>query len=192
MEVCLFPNFNHSGVIPPFLTSPTQRDGSPYQTDLVTIVSQLGQTPERRTLIAGLLDYRDSLRAIGITSGFQLIDGSFTEDCESINGRSPGDIDLVTYAYLPVAPTQVSMFLQNNLALFHPTLAKQNYHCEAFFIDMAKNAELLVDDTLYWNGLFSHQRSTFMWKGMLRVPLMADDTAARAQLAALAGAGNGP
>ena len=142
-------------------------------------------------LISGLLDYRERLRAVGITSGFQLIDGSFTEDCEAVKGRPPGDIDLVTYAYLPVAPSQVSVFLSNNLSLFNPRIAKQTYHCEAFFIDMAKNAELLIDETLYWNGLFSHQRSTFMWKGMLRVPLMADDAAARAQIAVLTGAENG-
>lgn len=160
----------------------------------MTIVSELGKTPERRALISGLLDYRESLRAIGITSGFQLIDGSFTEDCEAVKGRPPGDIDLVTYAYLPVAQMQVMGFITSNIALFNPALAKQNFHCEAFFVDMAKNAELIIEDTLYWNGLFSHQRSTFMWKGMLRVPLIADDAAARAELAAIAltGAGNGP
>lgn len=187
----MFPSFNHSGVIPPFWTDPTHPNGSPYQTNLVTIVAELGKTPQRRELISGLLDYRDSLRAVGITSGFQLIDGSFTEDCESIKGRPPGDIDLVTYAYLPVAPTQVQGFMRDNITLFHPAMAKQTYRCEAFFIDMAKNAELVIDETLYWNGLFSHQRSTFMWKGMLRVPLMADDAAARAHIAALTGAGHG-
>jgi hypothetical protein len=190
----LFPSFNHSGVIPPFRTDPTSRDGSPYQTDLVSVVSELGKTAQRQVLISGLLDYREQLRAVGITSGFQLIDGSFTEDCETLKGRPPGDIDLVTYAYLPVAPSQVRGFVANNMTLFDPGLVKKNYHCEAFFVDMAKSAELVIDDTLYWNGLFSHQRSTFMWKGMLRVPLVADDAAARAALLAttLTGAGNGP
>ena len=166
----MFPSFNHSGVIPPFRVGPTTRDGSPYLTDLVTVIARLGATPERRLLINGLLDYRQALRSVGVTSGFQLIDGSFTENCEVVKGRSPGDIDLVTYAYLPVAPAEVGDFLQGNLILFDPKLAKANFHCDAFFIDMAKTAELVVDDTMYWHGLFSHQRDTFMWKGMLRIP----------------------
>lgn len=187
----MFPSFNHSGVIPPFRTDPTTRDGSPYLTDLVTVVAQLGATPERRLLINGLLDYREALRNVGITNGFQLIDGSFTENCEAVKGRPPGDIDLVTYAYLPVGPAELGSFFQDNLVLFAPKLAKESFHCEAFFIDMAKAAELVVDDTMYWHGLFSHQRDTFMWKGMLRIPLMADDVAARAKLASIAGASNG-
>jgi hypothetical protein len=32
----------------------------------------------------------------------------------------------------------------------------------------------VVDDTRYWLGLFSHQRDTLLWKGILKVA-MADD-----------------
>ena len=42
----------------------------------------------------------------------------------------------------------------------------------------------LIDQTKYWFGLFSHQRDTFLWKGMLEIPL-TDDT----DVAALFGAG---
>ena len=28
---------------------------------------------------------------------------------------------------------------------------------------------------MYWYGLFSHQRETFLWKGLLRIELMSDD-----------------
>lgn len=105
-------------------------------TDLLTVINRLGTTPERRLLINGLLDYREALRNIGITRGFQLIDGSFTEDCEIVKGRPPGDIDLLTYAYLPVPAADVQNFMQSNLSLFHPRMAKQTFHCEAFFIDM--------------------------------------------------------
>jgi hypothetical protein len=61
--------------------------GSPYVTDLCTVVNTLGTTAERRALISGLLDYREALRAVGVTSGFQLLDGSFTEECEKLRGR---------------------------------------------------------------------------------------------------------
>lgn len=185
----MFPGFNHSGVIPPFRSDPTTRDGSPYLTDLCSLVTQLGTTPERKALISGLLDYRTALRVAGITSGFQLLDGSFTEDCEAQRGRPPSDIDLVTYAYLPVSPTQVPTFMTANLNLFAPLQVKAQFGCDAYFVDMAKSSELVVDDTFYWYGLFSHQKITATWKGVLRIPLVADDVAAQA---ALLGAANGP
>ena len=187
----MFPGFNHSGVIPPFISTPATRDGSPYLTSLNAIVLQLGTTAERRSLLSGLLDYRDALRSAGITSGFQLVDGSFTENCEALRGQPPSDIDLVTYAYLPVSPAQVQNFVASNLNLFDPAAVKATYACDAYFVDMAKGSELVVDDTFYWYGLFSHQKVSATWKGMLRVPLISDDAAARAALAAHAGAPNG-
>lgn len=188
----MFPGFNHSGVIPPFKTNPAVPDGSPYLTNLSTVVTQLGTTPERKALISGLLDYRQALRDAGITSGFQLLDGSFTEDCEAQRGRPPSDIDLVTYAYLPVSPAQVLAFMTANLNLFVPANVKATHGCDAYFVDMAKGSELVVDETFYWYGLFSHQKVSGTWKGMLRIPLISDDAAARAALAAHAGAPHGP
>lgn len=188
----MFPSFNHSGVIPPYWTDPTLPDGSPYTTNLCTLVTGLGTTLERRNLLAGLLDYRAALRAIGVTSGFQLIDGSFTENCEVLRRRTPSDIDLLTYAHLPVPPAQVLGFYQLNLGLFNSAMTKQSYGCDAYFVDMGKGTELIIDETFYWHGLFSHQKVTAAWKGMLRIPLMADDAAARVLLAAHSGVGNGP
>ena len=188
----MFPSFNHSGVIPPFWTDPTQNDGSPYITDLCTLVSGLGTTPERRQLLTGLLDYRAAMRGVGITSGFQLIDGSFTENCEILRGRAPSDIDLLTYAHLPVGPADVFKFVQSNSGLFISALTKQTYGCDAYFVDMGKATELIIDETFYWHGLFSHQKITATWKGMLRIPLMADDIAARVLLASISGGSNGP
>jgi hypothetical protein len=56
---------------------------------------------------------------------------------------------------------------------------KETFKCDGFIVDLGKNAQLIVEDTFYWYGLFSHQRGTYTWKGTLRVPLMADDAAAR-------------
>lgn len=187
----MIPSFDHSGVIPPFTTDPTNPVGSPYTSDLCTLIQSLGGTVERRALIQGLLNYRTALRTAGITSGFQLLDGSFTEDCEKSRGRAPSDIDLVTFAYLPVGPHEAMAFGNANIGLFSPAATKATYFCDAYFIDLAKPTRLVVDDTFYWYGLFSHQKSTYTWKGMLRIPLMADDAAAQTLLTSLQGAGNG-
>jgi hypothetical protein len=49
-------------------------------------------------------------------------------------------------------------------------------------VDLDKKPFLIVDDTRYWFGLFSHQRVTSLWKGMLSVSLQSDDDAARSLL----------
>lgn len=187
----VFPGFNSSGVIPPFVNSPTERDGSPYQTDLCTLINNLGTTPERRYILGRFLDYRDALRNLGITSGFQILDGSFTEDCERLRGRPPSDIDLVTYGYLPVSPQNVAAFMAAHPNIFQPPLSKHWFDCDAYFVDMAKSSEFVIEDTFYWYGLFSHQKTTSSWKGMLRIPLMADDQAARELLASFSEAERG-
>lgn len=42
---------------------------------------------------------------------------------------------------------------------------------DAFFIDLLDPPELVVDASRYFLGLFSHQRITMIWKGMLQVRL---------------------
>lgn len=176
----MFPGFNPSGVIPPFIASPVNQDGAPYETNLTAIVYQLGTTPERRALLQGLLDFRAALRNAGITAGFQILNGSFTENCEQLRGVPPGDIDVVTFAHVPAATqAQLQEFLTEHGQLFDPPQVKEQFRCDAYFVDLGKNAQLIVEDTFYWYGLFSHQKTTFTWKGTLRVPLMADDVVAR-------------
>jgi hypothetical protein len=182
--VSLFPAFNGSGVIPPFVgENPGQAGGSsPYKTDLATVANRLAANEERKTILKGLLRYRAALRAVGITAGFQLLDGSFTEDCENTRGRPPADLDLVTFAYLPVVPNEVLEFVAAHVELFDQAAVKAEYKCDAYFVDLAKDSRLVVEDTCYWYGLFSHQRETYLWKGMLKVALNADDALVSAML----------
>lgn len=180
----MIPPFTPSGALPPFLGSDaTARAGtSPYATTATELLSVLGTTPERKRLLSGLFAYRDALRSAGVVDGFQLIDGSFTEDCEALRGRPPDDIDLVTYAKLPVARADAFAFLQANKPLLDPGAVKAQYSCHAFFLDLGKPPEMLVHDSNYFFGLFSHQRVTALWKGMLLLPLVSDDVVATVTL----------
>lgn len=173
----MIPAFSTSHVLPPYGgDDPGERDlSSPYETTLSEIYERFGHTPERIQLIKGLINYRRALREVGITSGYQLIDGSFTENCESHRGRPPSDVDLITFAYLPVHGPERSPFVHANRHLFDQGLTKDAFRCDAYFVDLSKDPRLVVDDTCYWYGLFSHQRDTFLWKGMLSIPLMSDD-----------------
>lgn len=177
----VIPTFTASGALPPFVgDDATERaQCSPYRAELSHVRAAFAHTREREALLRGLLDYRAALRAAGITQGFQLIDGSFTEDCENVRGRPPSDIDLVTFGTLPVPVHERSRFLAANMPLFNPENTKQAYSCDAYFVDLQKPSHLLVADTTYWFGLFSHQRVTALWKGLIQVPLVSDDDAVR-------------
>lgn len=169
----MIPALTTSLVLPPFVgENATQRaDTSPYLTTLSDVALRFGRSLERVEILRGLIVYRSELRRIGMTDGWQWLDGSFLEDVEAIRMRPPADIDLVTFARVPGDSTTKRQLAMDNIHLFNATQAKARYKCDAYIVDLNTRAELLVDDTRYWFGLFSHQRVTSLWKGMLKVPL---------------------
>src|SRR5208283_647878 len=97
------PDFTISGVLPPYL-GPTATDHalmSPYETSLTRIANKLCASDERKVIFRGLLQYRQALGGIGLSSGFQWLSGSFLEDIEAIESRAPRDVDVVTFLHRP-------------------------------------------------------------------------------------------
>ncbi|GGD20075.1 hypothetical protein GCM10011335_23740 [Aureimonas glaciei] len=140
-------------------------------------------TPERRTILEGLLDYRHALNAIGFNDGYQWLDGSFVEDVETLEGRPPNDIDVLTVVRRPIGVNDFATLVATNINLFDPGLTKRVYRTDGYIVDLEKPPHLLVNDIVYWYGLFSHKRKTSLWKGMLSVPFdVADDVFARVLL----------
>ncbi|WP_346286440.1 hypothetical protein [Zoogloea sp.] len=155
---------------------------SPYKVGFLQFVQQFATSRPRAELLNGLIAYREALRNIGITQGFQWFDGSFVEDVEQSRGRPPADIDVVTFAYGPRYddPEAYRDWVQQNKALFTPSETKRLHNCDAYFVDLGRvSPHTLVDHTRYWFGLFSHQRATALWKGMVQVSMDSDDIEAR-------------
>jgi hypothetical protein len=65
------------------------------------LVAALGTTPERCNLLVGLIKYRELLGSFGYTQGMQFVDGSFVENVETRESRSPGDIDVFSFLIRP-------------------------------------------------------------------------------------------
>jgi hypothetical protein len=141
---------------------------------------RFGTTDVRRRILNGWLDHRAALRGIGITEGFQWLDGSFLEE------KEPKDLDIVCFIRLPQdASTEEEQFAlwSENLGLFDRSPVKAGYFLDAFFIDLEGSPLTLVSLSRYYLQLFSHQRETFLWKGIIQVPLEdANDAQAREQL----------
>jgi hypothetical protein len=187
----MIPAFTSSGVLPPFVghSAADAKGVSPYYTTIYEVVSQLGRTPERIALCRGLLKLRKELRSIGIDQGVQWLDGSFCEDVETTRARPPADIDVVTLLVRPNSHKDDSSwkgFVTANAHLFDSAQAKSHFGCDAYFIDLHSPADFTIAQITYWFGLFTHQRVTHLWKGILQIPLESDDAVAEQLLNSLA------
>ncbi|MBF0464565.1 MAG: hypothetical protein HQK88_00265 [Nitrospirae bacterium] len=177
------PDWNHQGVLPPInVNNPTSVDRSPYLVSITDIVLRFGTTTQRKGILSGLLTFRANLYSAGLIEGFQWIDGSFLENIEIIEGRSPIDIDVVTFFHLPSGKTQQDI-LSAHPRLFNPVHTKADHHVDAYFVHLDSNKlELLVQHFTYWYSMWSHRRNN-QWKGYLQVDLsQIDDSTAKANL----------
>lgn len=129
------------------------------------------------------MDFRKELFELGL-SGFQWLDGSFLEDIEAQAGRDPGDIDVVTFASNPMDLHGLHSHIHTSKPwLLNRKQVKSKYSVDHFLVALASRPELIVDQTRYWYGLFSHRRDA-IWKGMLvlRLEDSHEDISARAVL----------
>lgn len=183
------PPYNLGLVLPPFLGPRPGTMGiqSPFEATTEDLVHRFGTSPARNLLLRGLLNLRAALRAIGIVEGFQWIDGSFVEDKERRMGAAPGDIDVVTVFDRPAGHQDNKRWvaaMRPHRTLFDPGFCKTTYSCEAFYIDLGICGQQIASQSVFWFGLFSHQRDTFRWKGVVRCKLGAAsiDASADAEL----------
>ena len=193
MPTSLLPNWNAMGVLPPVdLADPTSDVRSPYRIDLSDFALRFATSPERIAIIDGLLNYRTELHGVGLTRGFQWIDGSFLENIELLRSRPPKDIDVVTFYQLGPGQTQADV-LARNPELFTHDLVSTRFSIDAYTQDLDSPGQDLVWWSAYWYGVWSHQRSTFAWKGFVEVDLdPGQDAHARSIFLSTQPAGGGP
>jgi hypothetical protein len=156
---------------------------SPYPASSLEVTERFATSPDRRTILLGWLDLRADLRRLNLSGGFQWLDGSFLEDVEKIRGVPPNDLDVVTFFQAPVGPVDLTLAA----VIRDHTATKSRYRVDHYLVPLADQPERLVDQTRFWFGLFSHQKSTAVWKGMVPVDLLTEaiDTLARQHLVSL-------
>lgn len=183
-----------AGVVPPVRPNAAGHDPdrSPYQVGLDEIVDMFAISQDRADILNGLFDYREALHNVGFVAGFQWLDGSFLENIEDLEGRSPNDIDVVTFFELPAGQTQASLMPIAG-HLFDPSQTKVAFRVDAypFEIGSAMTATT-VRQIAYWYSMWSHRRNG-VWKGFAQVDLNpANDVRGRSRLAQKVAAGFGP
>ena len=181
------PDFDLNLVLPPHLGNPTVHGQlSPYPCTTVDLCQRFGTTPERRAILGGFLDFRKRLQEEGLTTGFQWLDGSFLEDVERREGRSPRDLDVVTIywgyddAFLNRIGANFPEFADPDLA--HAAFLVHHFAYDGNLTRKGRPCvEAIIDMTRYWALLFSHNRNR-VWKGMLKVELDTPDLDRAARL----------
>lgn len=187
-RVDLIPPWDGFGVIPPIRPGAAghELDRSPYQASMYDVARRFGESPARRKILRGLIEFRAKLRDIGIREGFQWLNGSFFECVEVTRGRDPKDIDVVTFTVLGDEAAQVRL-VQVAPELFDHGTVWSIYHVDHYFVglgDPLDNASVRI--TGYWYSMWSHRRDDYLWKGFVEVKLDADeDTETLAYLATL-------
>jgi len=168
-----FPDWNMAGVVPPIRPNQPGHspDRSPYATTLTEVVDRFSTSPERIAILDGFLAYRRDLHAVGLTDGFQWLDGSFLEDVENQRGRPPNDIDIVTYFNMPSGVSQHTL-VNSAVDLFKPSLAKAKYKVDAYSLPLGEALSARhVGMISYWYSMWSHRRSDDLWKGFVQIDL---------------------
>ena len=164
--------FNPAGVIPPVLDpNGVDRNRSPYKLKIDDFVKMFSYTPERVLILENFLEYRRELYKVGITSGFQWLDGSFTTDVEVTDLRPPSDIDVVTFFHLPVGESQAS-FLPKTNGLLDTNITKPKFMVDVYPVVLGGEiTQHFIKDITYWYSMWSHRKSDNMWKGFIEVEL---------------------
>jgi hypothetical protein len=173
------PPWSAGGVLPPVdANDPTSADRSPYTVSIADVALRFGTSIERRRILAGLLKFRADLHTVGLTRGFQWLNGSFLEDVELLETRPPGDVDVVTFIEKPEAFTIPAERRQ----LFDHDSVKEHFSVDHYFFELDLPPQQLVSISAYWYSVWSHRR-TSLWKGYLQIDLdPADDDSAAANL----------
>lgn len=180
MTTVAIPAWNVLGLLPPIDSNvPTSPDRSPYRVSLKDVVMRFATTLERRSVLCGFLKYRQALHQSGFTSGFQWLNGSFTEDVEMIEKRPPRDMNVVTFLHTP----EHFVLSDKNIGTFDNNYAKSCYMVDAYIVELDQlSSDQIVLHSAYWYSIWSHRRNQ-AWKGFLQIVLdPAEDTEAIAWL----------
>ncbi|WP_315131556.1 DUF6932 family protein [Achromobacter marplatensis] len=168
----MIPAWNLQGVIPPIRPGAAGHDPdrSPYKSPLHVLVDVMGTSHARLQIIDGFLSFRSEIHKLGINAGFQWLNGSFSENVESTEGRDPRDVDVVTFLELPEGEDEASLVAKNP-QLFDHDYVKEAYRVDSYWEVLGVPMEAQsIQRISYWHSMWSHRRDG-MWKGFVQVDL---------------------
>lgn len=172
------PEWNLHGVLPQIVVNATEEIRSPYRVSLPDVVLRFGNYRDRWLILNGFMRFRQRLHALGLTSGYQWLDGSFVEDTEVLLGRQPRDIDVVTFYSEPSGQTQQELVAAHpDIFSFdhaHADARKKEFLVDSFMISLSGDPSYVQEQTCMWHDTWSRRRNGVR-KGYVRVDLDPTD-----------------
>lgn len=166
----IIPDFDHNDVLPPHKGDPKVRaDLSPYKCSILEVCQRFATTKHRVKILRNLILFRDRMTNLNITTGFQLLGGSFLQDIEKQESRDPKDLDVITF-FGGLSRTEQVAIVTAFPEFGSFALSKSHFLLDHYPVDYCSDPELTVEQTRYWVQLFSHTRSG-VWKGMIRISI---------------------
>jgi len=106
---------------------------------------------------------------MGMDTGFQWLNGSFSENIELIEHRPPGDVDVVTFTHR--GDDFFDALTEEQIRLLGDTeWIKERFKVDFYVQSLQDDPEILVSMSAYWYSMWSHRRSR-QWKGFLKLDL---------------------
>lgn len=165
------PAWDIDGFLP--VIHPITLTPSPYKISSEQLIAAMGTTLERIRLLRGWLNLRRELYGIGLEDGWQWINGSFVENVEASQNRSPNDIDVVTFFYIP--SNRVAELAKQHRRLWLTQFTRVEFGVDAYYVDMENLPFSEQRKRMeYWHTEWSHTRNAEE-KGYLSVRLSSDD-----------------
>lgn len=173
------PAFNDNYLLPPFRADRFDvidnfHDNylSPYKCTLIEVFEKFGITKKRIKILKGLYLFRRELNRHNITQGYQWLYGSFTENIEAAENRSPNDLDIATF-YQNSSDIENKFlekifpeFICNKKSKAKYELDHSSYKVFASPPHFLTPVDIVSDLT----QLYTHNRKG-VWKGILRLEL---------------------
>lgn len=173
------PPFNKNNLLPPYRIDRYEvMDNfhdeylSPFKCNLLELCERFATTKERVEILKGLYFFRKAMFENNILLGYQWLYGSFTENIEAIEHRSPNDLDVATF-YQGAPNTNPEYWKEVFPEFISSKLSKEKYKLDqtAYPILVAPPSHVIhVDIVSDLIQLFTHTREG-VWKGILRLEL---------------------
>jgi hypothetical protein len=166
------PAWNNAGILPPIKPGEPGHSPyrSPYEVDLIAFIDVFSLSPDRIKILDGFLRFREALQRLGLTSGFQWLDGSFLENIETLENRSPGDMDVVTFFYLPQGESQRYLYAKAP-DLFDRQYLRETYNIDGYYKQLGGAFDVNnIKYISYWYSMWAHRRNG-LWKGFVQIDL---------------------
>lgn len=169
-----------NGLLPPYDGEDAQIDcSSPFPATTLELCQKFGRTPQRREILKGFLRFRALFHQLGVTEGFQWVDGRFLEE-DGDAGAGPDYIDVVTFCKDPPLIDEprfdeISAPLRADFDAI-----RKDFHVVGVLVSLDWPASEIIKQTGFYGSLYSHQQGTGIWKGMLEIQLATTKEDARA------------